>query len=315
MTQAELLTKLDEKALRNIAKNEELTIPNSYRKRDLVKFLEGTLTLQKIKEYTMETYEKETKRTIIHETIKEKGIRLKTKEIAVISFNKRAVIKQLANTEKIHPYVLEDISNRYNEPILKGKGIDLYNKMSDRMLETLNCIFIQKTIERKGEPRGLFLEFRTANFLKQNSKLKIEQIKVRQPLSGNEIDVVGFDKNGNPIVVAECKDRVVNKADLDKWIANSRIIFRDYKGTLQEACFVTSKRLSTENIERIKHSPDIEKDKGQLRMISGKLEKFGQFLFNDERPLKESGKVYLSIYEARRNQFNKVFPTEKIKKG
>lgn len=80
MTKAELLAKLDENSLREIVKNESFSIPKNYGKRDLVKYLEGMLTLEKIKEYTAEVYEKETKRTIIHETIKEKGIRLKTKE-------------------------------------------------------------------------------------------------------------------------------------------------------------------------------------------------------------------------------------------
>lgn len=95
MTKAQLLSKLDEKALRNIAKNEQLKVPKSYQKPDLVKFLEGTLTLQKIKEYTLEAYERTTEREIIRETIKEKGIRIKTDETTTIRFNKRVVIKQL----------------------------------------------------------------------------------------------------------------------------------------------------------------------------------------------------------------------------
>lgn len=175
------------------------------------------------------------------------------------------------------------------------------------MLELLDRIFIKKEAERKGEPKGLFLEFRTANFIKRNSKLKIQQIKVRHRLSDNEIDVVGFNGEGKPIVIAECKDRVAKKEDLDKWIANSRIIFQDYKGTLEESYFVTSKKLSVENFERIEKSTDVEPKKGQLKMISGKLERIGQF-FNDERAFNESGKVHLSIYEVRQNQFTKIFP-------
>lgn len=142
------------------------------------------------------------------------------------------------NNEKVHKNVLEDIANRFSEPEPKGKGDSIYSNMSNRMLEILDLIFIKQETERKGEPKGLFLEYRTANFIKQNSKLKIKQTKVRKPLSNNEIDVVCFDKEGNPVAIAECKDRSVKKEDLDKWITNSKNIFRDYKGSLMESYFI-----------------------------------------------------------------------------
>jgi hypothetical protein len=307
MSDANLLSKLNEKQLRDIVKNEKLTVPDNYRKKDLIKYLEGTLTLQKIKLYTLEAYERTTEREIIRETIKEKGMRLKTEETTSSKFNKRTIIKQLGN-EKIHPLVLKDIAHRLSEPTPKGKGTDIYDTMSNRMLEYLDRVFIKKDIERQGEVKGLFLEFKTANFIKQTSKLKISEIKVRKPLSNNEIDVVGFDTEGNPVAIAECKDRAVKKEDLDKWLANSKKVFQNYKGSLIDAYFVTSKRLTDGCLERIMGSPDVDADKGQLKMVNGILERGYQYLFNDDRGINESGRVKLSVYEVRQNEFNKVFP-------
>ena len=47
MTKTELLSKLDEKDLKQIAKAENLTVPKTYGKRDLVKYLERTVNFRK----------------------------------------------------------------------------------------------------------------------------------------------------------------------------------------------------------------------------------------------------------------------------
>ena len=111
MTKAEVLAKLDENALREIAKKVDFSVPKNYSKRDLVKYLEGMLTLEKIKEYTAEVYEKETKRTIIHETIKEKGIRVKAKETTIIKFDKLSLIRELSG-QKIDLQILKAVAKQ-----------------------------------------------------------------------------------------------------------------------------------------------------------------------------------------------------------
>ena len=56
-SKADFLAKLDEERLKTIARNEGLsTIPRTFGKRELVKYLDGTLTLEKIKEYVAEVY-------------------------------------------------------------------------------------------------------------------------------------------------------------------------------------------------------------------------------------------------------------------
>ena len=303
MTKAELLSKLNEQSLRNIAKNEEIPIPKTFGKRDLVKYLEGRLTLGKIKEYTAEMYEKETKRTIIHETVKEKGIRLKAKETTKIQFNKLQVIREL-NRQKIDLCVLEEIANQISEPRPKGKSFVLYDKMTDNMLQYLNRIFVSQEFDRIGK----FLEFRTANFIKQNFGSKIKRIETRHWFDKiGEIDVVGFDIHDKPLVMAECKGKKPIKDEMAKWLENTRRVFLENRNSLVESYFVTSKRLTPENFEYVEASNGMEPKKGQLKVISGTLERLGQ-LFNDERSRSESGTVYLSMYEVRQGQFTKVFP-------
>lgn len=303
MTKVELLSKLDENALRNIAKNEELSVPKNYGKRDLVKFLNGMLTLEKIKEYTAEVYEKETKRTIIHETVKEKGIRISKKETTKVQFDKLQIIREL-NKQKIDLRILEAIANLISEPIPKGKGMELYDKMTDNMLQYLNRIFVDGEFDGIGK----FLEFRTANFIKQDFGSEVKRVETRHRFDKiGEIDVVGFDSNDKPLVMAECKGQKPIKDEMAKWLENTRRVFLENPNSLIASYFVTSKRLTPENFEYVEATKDIDAKKGQLTLIKGKLERLGQ-LFNDDRSSAESGKVYLSIYEVRQGQFTKIFP-------
>jgi hypothetical protein len=303
MTKAELLSKLDEKALRNIAKNENFTVPKTYDKQDLVKYLEGTLTLQKIKEYTCEIYEKETKRTIIHETIKEKGIRIKAKESLEVKFDKLEVIRELTQKEKIDSLVLKEIARNLKQPLPKGRGFDLYDKMNEEMLQFINNVFVKK----ESDGHGLFLEYRTANFLVQNAKTKIVRIEIRHKCSNSdEIDVTGFNSQGKPVIIAECKDKHAKKEDIAKWIKNSKQIFQDNNGSLEESYFVTSDKFTDQNYGYIEEFRDIDSKKGILKIhgfLRGLIRNLG-----DEKTLTESRGLSMSIYEVRQNQFVKVFP-------
>jgi hypothetical protein len=304
MTKAGLLSKLDEKALRKIVQNEKLTVPKNYPKPDLIKYLEGTLTLQKIKEYTCEVYEKETKREIIRETIKEKGIRISKKETNQVSFNKIEVI-HLINKEKVDGLVLKELSRNLKRPFPRGRGLDLYEKMDDEMLEFINRIFVKK----ESDGHGLFLEYRTANFIKQKSKTKIDRIEIRHEFNGDEIDVTGFNSHGRPVVIAECKDRRAKKEDIAKWIKNSKQLFQDNSGSLEESYFITSDKLTGQNYDYIEQFSDVDSEKGILKihgLFRGLIRNLG-----DDKTLTESRGLSISIYEVRQNQFVNVFPRKK----
>jgi hypothetical protein len=305
MTKAELLSKLDEKVLKDIAKNEEFSFPKTYGKRELVKYLAGMLTLEKIKEYTAEIYEKETKRTIIHETVKERGIRLKAKETTKIQFDKLQVIREL-NKQKVDSQVLNAVANKMGEPIPKGKSFELYDGMSDNMLDYLNRIFVNGELDSEGR----FIEFRTANFIKQRNKSAIKRIEIRKKLDKiGEIDIIGYDSDNKPLVMAECKGKRPIKDEMAKWLENTRRVYEKDR-SLVASLFVTSNRLTPENLDYIGDCKDVDTKTGQLRLVKGIIERSVQYFFNDDKSTSESGKVYLSIYEVRQGVFTKVFPKE-----
>jgi hypothetical protein len=302
MTKAELLAKLDEQALRDIAQSENYKIPPNFGKRNIVKYLEGMLTLQKIKEYTAEAYEKETKRTIIHETIKEKGIRLSKKETTKIQFDERQVFREL-DKQKVDLSVLEAIANYLDEPIPKGKGFQLYDSVSPKTLQYLDRVFVKN----ESDSQGRCLEFRTAPFLKRiNRSIKRVEIRKRFP-SVSEIDVTGFDSQNRVLAIAECKDTRPLKSQLAEWIENSRLIFLANKGSLETSYFITTDKLTTGNLDYIRLHKEIDQDSGQLKIVSGLFERIKRNL-GDEKSFSETGRVYLSIFQERDGQFTKIFP-------
>jgi hypothetical protein len=301
-----MLSKLDEQQLRKIMKTNGFSIPKTFAKRDLVKYLSGTLTLEKIKEYSAEVYERETKREIIRETIKEKGIRIKEKETTKLQVDKIHLIYDLAHShEKIDDGVLGELARSMHEPIPSGKGANRFDKMSENLLERLHAIFVKN----ESDGKGLFLEFRTANFIMRQSKCrdKISRVSVRYTTDIGQIDVVGFNSEDVPLIIAECKDRSVKREDLAKWLENSRQMFEKSKGDLAESYFVTSSRLTDESILFLENNHTINSKNGQLKVATG-ITGYTKNLFMANKGFFETGNVSLSIYEVRQGQFTKVFP-------
>ena len=259
--------------------------------------------MEKIKEYTAEVYEKETKRTIIHETIKEKGIRVKAKETTIIKFDKLSLIRELSG-QKIDLQILKAVANRMGEHIPNGKGFELYDQMSEKMLEYLNRIFVEQELDSEGR----FIEFRTADFIKQKYRTQIKRVEIRPRFDKiGEIDVVGFDSEDKPLVMAECKGKRPIKDEMAKWLENTRRVFHENDKTLIESYFVTSNKLTPENLKYIEDCEDVDAKKGQLMTVRGIIERGIRYLKDDKSP-SESGKVYLSIYEVRKGEYTKIFP-------
>lgn len=231
----------------------------------------------------------------------EKGKKIRKNDTSQVCSNKNELIQEIAN-EKINVLILEELARNLKRPFLKGKGVGLYKKMDEVMLDFINRIFVKK----ESDGRGLFLEYRTANFIKQKSKVKIDRIEIRHEFSGDEIDVTGFNSKGKPVVIAECKDKHARKEDIAKWIKNSKQLFQDYKGSLEESYFVTSDKLTGQNYSYVEDFPDINSEEGVLTvhgLFRGIIRNLG-----DDKPLTKSRGVSMSIYEVRQNQFTKVFP-------
>jgi hypothetical protein len=215
--------------------------------------------------------------------------------------SKKALIEEIAN-EKINSIVLEELARNLNRPFPKGKNIELYNKLDDVMLDFINRIFVKK----ESDGKGLFLEYRTANFIKQEFKQKIKRIEIRHKFSGDEIDVTGFNTKGKPVVIAECKDKHAKKEDISKWITNSKKLFHDYKGSLEESYFVTSNKLTGPNYTYIETFPEINSEEGVLK-VHGLLRGLFKNL-SDDKTVTGSRGIALNVYEVRQNEFVKIFP-------
>ena len=259
MARTDFLLKLDKKDLKNIAQKEGLkTIPKNYEKDDFVKFLEGVLTTEKIKQYREEYYEKETVRDIhIHEKIREKGFKTESVENTKITMNRHEAIVNLQK-ERISKKVLEEIANFLHEPLPSGSGVKLYDDMNDKMLNVVREIFFDKTEDKTGR----YFEFRCANWLDYNEKgLSRLEVRHKFPKIG-EIDIVGFDYEDELALMAECKDRTVSFEDVDKWIANMEKLVQEYPN-LSKAYFFSSKGYSQGVVDRVKNNSNVDPYSGE----------------------------------------------------
>jgi hypothetical protein len=289
MAKTDFLLELKKDDLKEIAQKEGLkTVPKNYEKEDFIKFLEGVLTAEKIKKYREEYYEEETVRDIhIHEKVKERGFRSEREETSKISMNRHEAIVNLQK-ERVSKKVLEEIANFLHEPLPTGSGVKLYDNMNDRMLNVVKEIFFDK----KEDKTGRYFEFRCANWLDYNEK-GISRLEMRHkfPKIG-EIDIVGFDSEDEPFLMAECKDRPVSFEDIDKWIANMEKLAQEYQN-LSKAYFFSSKGYSQGVIDRVKNNPNIIPSTGEYALKKGILSK---------------SYIDLKIYDNRGDKFLKQFP-------
>jgi Holliday junction resolvase-like predicted endonuclease len=289
MAKTDFLLELKKDDLKEIAQKEGLkTVPKNYEKDDFIKFLEGVLTAEKIKKYREEYYEKETVRDIhIHEKVKERGFRTETEETSKISMNRHEAIVNLQK-ERISKKVLEEIANFLHEPLPSGSGVKLYDNMNEKMLNVVREIFF----DNKEDKTGRYFEFRCANWLDYNEKgLSRLEVRHKFPKIG-EIDIVGFDQQDEPILMAECKDRTVSFEDVDKWIANMEKLVQEYPN-LSKAYFFSSKGYSQGVVDRVRNNANVNQSTGDYTLLRGILSK---------------AYVKLKIYDNRGDKFLKQFP-------
>jgi len=294
MVKYSFLENLNENQLREIAKKEGLkNIPKNYEREDLIKYLEGTLTIEKSKKYEKIYLEREVERDIhIHEKIKERSLKSSYKETNKITITREKQILDLMKM-KIHKEVLKVLANRLNEKEPEGSKQEIFEEMSDDLRQKTYEIFV----ELKSDKTGRNFEYFCANWLMNEENIK--KIDIDHKFEGiGEIDIVGFDDKMLPLVIAECKDKKVLKEDIDKWITNtinlydkySNKIDTEYDGKIHlRSFFFTSERITPEVLERYKNHK--VKDNGVYQKI----------------PV-ISPKAYLFIYEVKKTKFERKFP-------
>ena len=226
MSKNNFLQELNVETLKEIAQKEGMTkVPKNYEKEDLVRYLEGVLTSAKIKLYKSEYFERVTERETktIREKISEKGLRESMAEVSISNFDRNSAITSLM---RFHPnkIVVEAIANKIRENLPNGSGIHYYDKMSDRMLQTLYEVFVDK----KEDKTGRYFEYRCGQHIVDNTSYVVNiDFDVRNRDTNNiEIDIIGYRADNSIRVFAECKDRnSVQYSDITKWLKNAEILY------------------------------------------------------------------------------------------
>lgn len=295
MSKLAFLENLDETQLKKIAKAENLPIPRNFDKDLLIKYLQGTLTLEKSKKYEKMYTEKVVERDIhIHERIKEKTVHTKSEDETQASISREGKILKLMKV-KMQKDVVSAVANKLHLSEPEGTRQEALEEMDEELLQKLYEIFI----ELKQDRTGRNFEYLCANYLKKMWGSNIDKLELDHEFHGiGEIDIIGFDSYMLPVCIAECKDRTAQKEDVDKWITNTKSLYdlfsqkveEKHKGNIHmNSYFFTSERITQEVLARYKNH---------------KVNEHGVY---QKIPF-ISPKAHLYIYEVKEDKFDVKFP-------
>jgi hypothetical protein len=295
-----------EDQLKEIAHQEGISkIPKTFDKKDLIKFLEGVLTLEQIKTYEGKYSEKEIERDIhIHEKIREKSIEKKAETTTKLNIDRNKTIVDLSKT-KIDKTIIEAIADDLHEEIPSGSGVKYFDGMSLRLLKALDGIFIIKEEDRTGR----YFEYLSANWLWKKYSKNATSINFRQKLPKiGEIDIILYDNNDFPYVIGECKDRQnVKIEDIDKWLSNSDRIIQEFGDEMIKKNASVLRLVEIASIDSYFFSST-----GFTQGIIDRLkenEKVENGIYTAKKKIGSKYQVKLHLVDVRNNQFKEVYPT------
>lgn len=184
------------------------------------------------------------------------------------------------------PYVAKLTRSSYDT---KAKGDRLLESLNDSAISLLHSAFVAFSPDKTGKA----LELRMAQVVAKDNEVK--DIKFRQKLIGesratHEIDVVGYDEDGEVRVIGEAKARAsTTKDQVTKWMEQVRDILKnkDYKESLAYAMFLSSGYYMDD----------------ALKMLKSELSDDGKLKLGILGPW-----IYLRFYEERQGKVLKTFP-------
>ncbi len=219
MTDEEYLKNLTISKLLEICEKEKLqNIPKRVKKQELIDFMLKNIPSENLKKYENDHNEKENERgEEKHEEIKEKVPETQT-------FVRERVIVELQK-HRIHRILINELSEKLGEKIPTGKGVQLYDGMSDKMLQTLDKLFLNGNEEED----ELVFSMICSNWLIFKAK-EIERLKTDYPVEGSEkIGALAFDVENLPYIIAEFNSgNEVNENNLNKIIEKATKILDKY---------------------------------------------------------------------------------------
>jgi len=167
-----------------------------------------------------------------------------------------ALLKEISECCGFHPTISENLSETY----------DAFNDYG------LNMVY-RCFVKKETDLRERFMQYRFVQWLAKRHKQMKKMDFGRRISTIGEIDLVGYDENGDIIVVAECMCRKekAEKEDLDKWIENVKLLKQAIADKLKIAYFVDISGYTQEAIDRLFRRKDITRD-GKLKTgIIGKV--------------------------------------------
>lgn len=180
------------------------------------------------------------------------------------------LVDLVTNKIRLNPSILRDMGKTYRfHPVFRGGLFKIYEAFNKRGLEMAYKCFITKEFDQTGK----CLEYRFAQWLAKKHKQIKAWIFRRRFSPVGEIDIIGYNENDDVIVIAECKCRKgkAKKQNLDKWIANVKLIKqKDIAPDLKIAYFVNLGGYTQETLDRLFERSDITSD---LKLKTGVLEK------------------------------------------
>ncbi len=203
--------------LKTIAKKSGLkTIPRTYKKADLIKYITENSTEEKRKSWIDELSEGERIVDGRDRTATRKDEKNET-------FSRKEYMVDLQK-EKIHRIVVEAACEHFKEPLPKGTGVNFYDGMSDELLKHLHDVFVKKL----DDPEGKNFELRSANWLVYRVK-EVGAIRTRHTLPNTqELRLVGFDVEGLPYFIGEFSNVGMTDQNFRKGIENARKVLENY---------------------------------------------------------------------------------------
>ncbi|MCL4320819.1 MAG: hypothetical protein M1323_05615 [Candidatus Thermoplasmatota archaeon] len=217
MNEQNPIEKLSFAELKSIAKKSGLkTIPRTYKKADLIKYITENSTEEKRKAWIKELNEKEVK-------VEERNNAVPKKDEKNESFSRKEYIVDLQK-EKIHRIVVEAACEHFKEPLPKGTGVNFYDGMSDELLKHLHDVFVKKY----DDPEGKNFELRSANWLVYRIK-EVGAIRTRHTLPNTqELRLIGFDVEGLPYFIGEFSNTGMTDQNFRRGIENARKVLENY---------------------------------------------------------------------------------------
>jgi hypothetical protein len=156
---------------------------------------------------------------------------------------------------KISKMVLEQIANYYRSRFEPKKSmLEMLELFNDDALTAAYKAFCEKEIDQLGR----FFEWRMGEYF--HDKIGVQTVKFRDKIVGKdgvpyEIDVAGYDKRGNLIIICECKSREgsPSKEDITKWLAATKQIAKAPIGrSLSKSCFASTSPYTEDVIKLVK---------------------------------------------------------------